>query len=159
MGGCAGERHVYVVNRQLCCGKTSPFSLLSLIVLPVAANQMLRKLPQKAQFEVIARNEYAKSELKNPVDCSLFYLALKKKTVLQGLWRMASWNREQGATQRLLANNFDEPKWKTTALKNAYALMSKRRFGTLSFPFLSFLFSFSVLLFPFALLPFSSTPF
>ncbi len=85
---------------------------------------------QKAQFEIVARNEYAKNEVKNPVDCSLFYLALKKKTVLQGLWRMASWNREQAATQCLLANNFDEPKWKTTALKNAYALMSKRRFGT-----------------------------
>lgn len=84
---------------------------------------------QKAQFEIVARNEYTKSEMKNPVDCSLFYLALKKKTVLQGLWRMASWNKEQGATQRLLANNFDDPKWKTTALKNAYALLSKRRFG------------------------------
>lgn len=67
--------------------------------------------------------------MKNPVDCSLFYLALKKKTVLQGLWRMASWNREQGATQRFLANNFDDPKWRTAALKNAYALMSKRRFA------------------------------
>jgi hypothetical protein len=66
--------------------------------------------------------------MKNPVDCSLYYLALKKKAVLQGLWRMASWNREQGATQRLLANNFDDPKWRTAALKNAYALMSKRRF-------------------------------
>ncbi|KAI1362532.1 WD repeat domain-containing protein [Xylaria arbuscula] len=82
----------------------------------------------KAQFEVIARNEYTKSEMKNPVDCSLFYFALKKKTVLQGLWRMATWNKEQGMTQRLLANNFEDPKWKTTALKNAYALLSKRRF-------------------------------
>ncbi|KAI1135316.1 regulator of V-ATPase in vacuolar membrane protein [Hypoxylon sp. FL0543] len=82
----------------------------------------------KTQFEIVARNEYTKSEMKNPVDCSLFYLALKKKTVLQGLWRMASWNREQAATQRLLANNFEDPKWKTTALKNAYALLSKRRF-------------------------------
>lgn len=68
--------------------------------------------------------------MKNPVDCSLYYLALRKKTVLQGLWRMASWNREQGATSRLLANNFEDPKWRTAALKNAYALLSKRRFGT-----------------------------
>ncbi|KAH8203292.1 hypothetical protein TruAng_002590 [Truncatella angustata] len=83
----------------------------------------------KAQFEVIARNEYTKSEIKNPVDCTLFYLALKKKAVLQGLWRMASWNKEQRATQKLLANNFEDPKWKTTALKNAYALLSKRRFN------------------------------
>lgn len=77
----------------------------------------------------MARNEYSKSEEKNPVDCSLFYLALRKKTVLQGLWRMASWNREQAVTQRLLANNFADSKWKTAALKNAYALLSKRRFG------------------------------
>ncbi|KAI2625470.1 RAVE protein 1 C terminal-domain-containing protein [Xylaria nigripes] len=82
----------------------------------------------RTQFEIIARNEYTKSEVKNPVDCSLFYFALKKKAVLQGLWRMASWNREQAATQRLLANNFNDPKWNTAALKNAYALLSKRRF-------------------------------
>ncbi|OLN95328.1 Regulator of V-ATPase in vacuolar membrane protein 1, partial [Colletotrichum chlorophyti] len=82
----------------------------------------------RTQFENVARNEYTKSEVKNPVDCSIYYLALKKKTVLQGLWRMAHGNKEQAATQRLLANNFDEPKWRTTALKNAYALLSKRRF-------------------------------
>ena len=93
---------------------------------------------QKAQFEVVARNEYTKGELKNPVDCSLFYLALRKKAVLQGLWRMAAWNKEQAATQRLLANNFDDPRWRTTALKNAYALMSKRRFGMSSFNLLSY---------------------
>lgn len=81
------------------------------------------------QFEAIARNEYTKSDLKNPTDCSLFYLALKKKTVLQGLWRMAGWNREQGATSRLLSNNFQDPKWRTVAMKNAYALLGKRRFG------------------------------
>ncbi|RDL37231.1 WD40 repeat-like protein [Venustampulla echinocandica] len=81
----------------------------------------------KAQFENIARNEYTKSDLKNPVDCSLYYLALKKKTVLQGLWRMAGWNREQSATTKLLSNNFQDPKWKRAALKNAYALMGKRR--------------------------------
>ncbi|KAK0732669.1 RAVE protein 1 C terminal-domain-containing protein [Apiosordaria backusii] len=82
----------------------------------------------RAQFEMIARNEYTKGEDKNPIDCSLYYLALKKKTVLQGLWRMASWNREQASTSKFLANNFEDPKWRTAALKNAYALMSKRRF-------------------------------
>jgi hypothetical protein len=82
----------------------------------------------RAQFEVIARNEYTKTDEKNPVDCTLFYMALKKKAVLVGLWRMATWSREQSATQRLLANNFQEARWKTAALKNAYALMGKRRF-------------------------------
>lgn len=82
---------------------------------------------QKEQFEMIARNEYTKSDEKNPIDCSLFYIALKKKTVLQGLWRMAGWNREQVATLKLLSNNFQEEKWKTVALKNAYALLGKHR--------------------------------
>jgi hypothetical protein len=48
--------------------------------------------------------------------------------VLVGLWRMATWSREQAATHRLLSNNFQEERWKTAALKNAYALMGKRRF-------------------------------
>ena len=83
---------------------------------------------QRAQFEVIARNEYTKTEEKNPVDCSLYYLALHKKAVLVSLWRIATWSREQGATHRLLTNNFQEERWKTAALKNAYALMGRRRF-------------------------------
>ena len=82
----------------------------------------------RAQFEVIARNEYTKSDDRNPIDCSLYYLALKKKKVLLGLWRMAAWNREQSGTQKLLRNDFNEPRWKTAALKNAYALLGKRRF-------------------------------
>lgn len=90
---------------------------------------------QRTQFEVIARNEYTKSEDKNPADCSLFYLALRKKAVLQGLWRMAGWNKEQAATQKLLANNFSDPKWKRVALKNAYALLSRRRFGKICLVF------------------------
>ncbi|KAH0537711.1 hypothetical protein FGG08_005518 [Glutinoglossum americanum] len=82
----------------------------------------------RAQFEVIARNHYTRTDAKNPIDCSLYYLALKKKNVLLGLWRMASWNHEQAATRRLLSNNFQEPRWRTAALKNAYALLGKHRF-------------------------------
>ncbi|KAI4207638.1 MAG: hypothetical protein LQ346_000445 [Caloplaca aetnensis] len=92
-----------------------------------AAIQQLTQV-QRAQFEVIARNEYTKSDEKNPIDCSLYYMALRKKNVLLGLWRVAAWNREQASTQRLLSNNFQEPRWKTAALKNAYALLGKRRF-------------------------------
>lgn len=79
----------------------------------------------------MAKNEYTKTEERNPIDCSLYYLALRKKNILQGLWRIAHWNREQGPTQRLLANDFKEARWKTSALKNAYALLGKRRFGEL----------------------------
>jgi len=46
---------------------------------------------------------------------------------------MATWNREQVATQKLLAHDFDDAKWRTVALRNAYALMSKQRFGMVVF--------------------------
>lgn len=41
---------------------------------------------------------------------------------------MATWNREQQSTQKFLSNNFEEPRWRTASLKNAYALMGKHRF-------------------------------
>lgn len=58
----------------------------------------------------------------------MYYLALRKKAVLVSLWRIATWSREQGATHRLLSNNFQEERWKVAALKNAYALLGRRRF-------------------------------
>ncbi|KAK9467677.1 RAVE protein 1 C terminal-domain-containing protein [Lipomyces arxii] len=82
----------------------------------------------KQQFESIARIIYTDSEPRNPVDCTLFYLALKKKQVLLGLWRMASWHKEQQLMLKFLANNFAEPRWKTAALKNAFVLLSKQRY-------------------------------
>jgi hypothetical protein len=82
----------------------------------------------RTQMENVGRAEYNKHEDRNPVDCSLYYLALDKKNVLQGLWRTSIGVREKENTMKLLANNFNEPRWKATALKNAYALLSKRRF-------------------------------
>ncbi|EPS40624.1 hypothetical protein H072_5490 [Dactylellina haptotyla CBS 200.50] len=82
----------------------------------------------KTHFETLARNQYMSKEERDPVDCSLYYLALRKKAVLVGLWRIAHWNREQGATMKLLNNNFDDPKWRIVAAKNAYALLGKQRF-------------------------------
>ncbi|KAK9452723.1 RAVE protein 1 C terminal-domain-containing protein [Dipodascopsis uninucleata] len=82
----------------------------------------------KQQFESVARIIYTESEPRNPIDCSLFYLALKKKQVLLGLWRMASWHKEQAVMLKFLANNFADPRWKTAALKNAYVLLGKQRY-------------------------------
>jgi hypothetical protein len=42
---------------------------------------------------------------------------------------MSSGNKEQAATVKLLANNFEDPKYKTVAMKNAYALLGKHRYG------------------------------
>lgn len=44
---------------------------------------------------------------------------------------MAGGDKEQITTQRFLAHDFEEPRWRTAALKNAYALLSKRRFSRL----------------------------
>jgi WD40 repeat protein len=82
----------------------------------------------RQQMENVGRTEFTKAEDRNPIDCSLYYLALRKKTVLVGLWRMSIGIREKENTMKLLANNFSEPRWKAAALKNAYALLSKRRF-------------------------------
>ncbi|RMD44422.1 hypothetical protein DV735_g730, partial [Chaetothyriales sp. CBS 134920] len=82
----------------------------------------------RVQMENVARAEYTKHEDRNPVDCSLYYLALGKKHVLQLLWRQSIGLKERDMTMKLLANDFNEPRWKATALKNAFALLSKRRF-------------------------------
>jgi hypothetical protein len=83
----------------------------------------------REQFEKVARNEYSNGDNKDPVNCSLFFLALKQKNVLRNLWRMAAWHPEQLPTLKLLSNDFDEPRWRKAAQKNAYALLSRRRFG------------------------------
>ncbi|KAL9060742.1 MAG: hypothetical protein Q9162_000446 [Coniocarpon cinnabarinum] len=80
-----------------------------------------------AHFELVARAEYTKAEDRDPLDCSLYYLALRKKSVLQGLWRMAHGHREREQTMRVLAQDFEEQRWKSAALKNAYALLGKQR--------------------------------
>lgn len=59
----------------------------------------------------------------------MFYFALRQRTVLRNLWRMASWHPEQRATHKFLSNDFNDLKWQMAAQKNAYALLSKRRYG------------------------------
>lgn len=78
-------------------------------------------------FELLARNHFIQNN-RDPTKCSLYYFALKKKQVLLGLWRTASWHKEQVKTMKLLANDFNTEKYKITAQKNAYALLGKHRF-------------------------------
>ncbi|KAA1467902.1 hypothetical protein DENSPDRAFT_906985 [Dentipellis sp. KUC8613] len=82
----------------------------------------------KAQMEVIARNEYMAGENRDPVACSLFYFALGKHKLVHGLWRQAASHKEQNVMLKFLSNDFTQARWRTAALKNAYALLSKRRF-------------------------------
>lgn len=80
-------------------------------------------------MEVLARNQYMAGENRDPVQCSLFYFALGKVKLVHGLWRQAAWHPEQGAMLKFLNNDFSTSRWRTAALKNAFALLSKRRFG------------------------------
>lgn len=78
---------------------------------------------------MIARNTYLSKDIKDPVDCTLFYLALRKKTLLQTLWRTAYHHNEHNIMVKFLANDFSEPRWQKAAAKNAFVLLGKQRFG------------------------------
>lgn len=80
-------------------------------------------------MESIARNTYMLKEEKDPIDCTLFYLALRKKKLLLGLWKTAAHHKEQTAMLNFLANDFEQPRWRTAASKNAFALLGKQRYG------------------------------
>jgi len=80
-------------------------------------------------METIARNEYMLGEERDPTKCSLFYFALGKVRLVQGLWRQASWHPESNLMLKFLSNDFEQARWRTAALKNAFALLGKRRNG------------------------------
>jgi hypothetical protein len=84
---------------------------------------------QKAHVEMVARNQYMAGDTRDPTACSLLYFALGKHKLVHGLWRQAAWHKEQTAMLKFLTNDFSQDRWKTAALKNAFALMSKQRFG------------------------------
>ncbi|KAJ3044683.1 regulator of (H+)-ATPase in vacuolar membrane, partial [Rhizophlyctis rosea] len=85
----------------------------------------------RRMVETLARNQYMGKEentMKDPVECALFYLALKKKNVLLGLWKLANGHPEQNAMIKFLSNDFETDRWKSAALKNAFALLGKQRY-------------------------------
>lgn len=86
----------------------------------------------KSQLEVIARNNFMAQEDRDPTGCSLIFFALGKKKVVHGLWRQAPGHKEQNMMLKFLGNDFTLDRWKTAALKNAYALLSKNRYGACS---------------------------
>lgn len=99
----------------------------------------IRKLTEA--MEKIARNEFLGYENQNggkmdPSRCAIFYMALKKKKILLGLWKMASGHPEQTKMIKFLSHDFDEKRWIRAANKNAYVLMSKHRYMDAAYFFL-----------------------
>ncbi|TKA34211.1 hypothetical protein B0A50_00191 [Salinomyces thailandicus] len=79
-------------------------------------------------FEALAQATYRQTSPPDPINASLYFLALHKKPTLLGLWRIATWHKEQRSTTNFLKRDFSQPDAKTAAKKNAYALMGRRRF-------------------------------
>lgn len=60
----------------------------------------------------------------DPLDAALYYIAMKKKSVVWGLFKQLRDDKMTG----FFANNFNEDRWRKAALKNAFALLGKQRF-------------------------------
>lgn len=60
----------------------------------------------------------------DPLDAALYYIAMKKKSVVWGLFR----NKRDEKMTQFFQNNFSEDRWRKAALKNAFALLGKQRF-------------------------------
>ncbi|EGW31293.1 uncharacterized protein SPAPADRAFT_51318 [Spathaspora passalidarum NRRL Y-27907] len=85
-------------------------------------------------IETAARNEF--SETRDPSGrVSLFYLALRKKQILIGLWRTVN-HPEQQKMLKFLNNDFTQDRWRSAALKNAFVLLGKHRFMDAAYFFL-----------------------
>ncbi|KAL8203496.1 UNVERIFIED_CONTAM: DmX-like protein 1 [Gekko kuhli] len=77
----------------------------------------LRRCIEKVAKAAFQRNN-------DPLDAAIFYLAMKKKTVIWGLYRSL---RDTKMTQ-FFGHSFTEDRWRKAALKNAFALLGKQRF-------------------------------
>lgn len=106
------------------------------VFLWLRSGEQLRQLA-----ETVARSEFLRPTIglrkgapagasRDPVGCSLLYFALgegQEKKVLT-LWRQASWHPEQNKMIAFLSKDFSIPRWRAAAAKNAYVLLSQRRF-------------------------------
>ncbi|CAD6187487.1 unnamed protein product [Caenorhabditis auriculariae] len=76
----------------------------------------------KICIEKLAKAAFQQNQ--DPMDASLFYLALRKKNVLTHLFKTS---RNQMMSE-FFQNDFNTDHWKKVAAKNAFVLMSKQRF-------------------------------
>lgn len=80
-------------------------------------NTLLRQCIEK-----LAKSAYQAKQ--DPMDAALYYIAMKKKSLVWGLYR----SRRDEKMTAFFANNFSEDRWRKAALKNAFALLGKQRF-------------------------------
>ncbi|XP_063894834.1 dmX-like protein 2 isoform X4 [Helicoverpa armigera] len=73
-------------------------------------------------MEKLARASYMQKQ--DPMDAALYYLAMKKRMLLWGLFRSS---RDDKMTN-FFSNDFTEDRWRKAALKNAFVLLGRQRF-------------------------------
>ncbi|XP_044774159.1 dmX-like protein 2 isoform X9 [Neomonachus schauinslandi] len=73
-------------------------------------------------IEKVAKASFQRNN--DALDSALFYLSMKKKAVVWGLFR--SQHDEKMTT--FFSHNFNEDRWRKAALKNAFSLLGKQRF-------------------------------
>ncbi|KAG7237538.1 hypothetical protein INR49_032155 [Caranx melampygus] len=73
-------------------------------------------------IEKVAKASFQRNN--DPLDAAIFYLALKKKAVVWGLYR----SQKNAKMTEFFRNNFSEDRWRKAALKNAFSLLGKQRF-------------------------------
>lgn len=76
----------------------------------------------KTCIERLAKAAYQQKQ--DPMDAALYYIAMKKKNLVWGLYR----SKRDDKMTSFFANNFSEERWRKAALKNAFALLGKQRF-------------------------------
>ncbi|XP_056274055.1 dmX-like protein 1 isoform X3 [Pseudoliparis swirei] len=81
------------------------------------SSNKLRRCIEKVAKTALQRNN-------DPLDAAIFYLALKKKAVVWGLYR----SQKNAKMTEFFRNNFSEDRWRKAALKNAFSLLGKQRF-------------------------------
>uniref|UniRef100_A0A452SI05 Dmx like 1 n=1 Tax=Ursus americanus TaxID=9643 RepID=A0A452SI05_URSAM len=60
----------------------------------------------------------------DPLDAAIFYLAMRKKAVIWGLYR----SQKDPKMTQFFGHNFEDERWRRAALKNAFSLLGKQRF-------------------------------
>ncbi|XP_072743215.1 dmX-like protein 2 isoform X6 [Anoplolepis gracilipes] len=83
----------------------------------IRSNTVLKKCVEKIAKAAFQFNQ-------DPLDAAIYYLAMKKKNLVWGLFR----NKRDDRMTTFFANNFAENRWRKAALKNAFALLGKQRF-------------------------------
>ena len=83
----------------------------------IRSNTVLRRLIEKVAKTAFQENN-------DPLDAAVFYLAMKKKSLVWGLYRSI---KDERMTQ-FFSNDFSQDRWRKAALKNAFALLGKQRY-------------------------------